>query len=437
MQTIFENSWPDAQPIAYRERTVPIDIHVSKIVRLAFYAFVATIPFETVDLGISVEPTVISLVVLVLALPLQPAVVLRKPPMAFLCFFFYLTFFAVPTLSQDVGFRDEAVWQLMVLVQLVAMAWIAFNLLKSERVARGALTTFALSCAFLAFLQIAGISESTTNYEESIQRTTSFGFHPNNLARILGLGLIALVGIGFMIRKRTQLPRWLLIASCAVIGLAIIETGSRGGLLALGAGLSMVVFRVGDIRARMAGIALLAVAFVFFLVSALQSELFTSRVERTLDNGDLARREDIYPTAWGMFLEKPLFGWGGKSGEFELGTRLAHEDEVSKNPHNLILYLLMATGLFGTVPMLVGLFMAVRSAWRARAGPRGVLPLALLVSVLIANMSGLWLHNKMHWFVVALALSSSGVFAVMRIKRKGDAVAWETGVAGSTLRATS
>jgi O-antigen ligase len=108
-----------------------------------------------------------------------------------------------------------------------------------------------------------------------------------------------------------------------------------------------------------------------------------------------------------MFLEKPLVGWGGKASEYELGARLGHPEEESKNPHNLILYLLVATGLVGAAPMLAGIGLALYAVWSTRTGGLGVLPLAMLVTVLVANMSGLWLHNKMHWFVIALGIVDS------------------------------
>lgn len=39
-------------------------------------------------------------------------------------------------------------------------------------------------------------------------------------------------------------------------------------------------------------------------------------------------------------------------------------------------------------------------------GVRGVLPLSMLATLLVANMSGVWINNKMHWIVTAYALSS-------------------------------
>jgi O-antigen ligase len=392
-------------------------VKVTPVVRLAFYLYVATIPFETVDLGVPVEITMISLGLLILTLVFQVPLVIRKPPIAFLCFVFYAAVFAVPVLTRATVYQDEALWQLGVLVQLLLMSWIVFNLMKSEKVARTAIMTFAVSCSILAILQIAGVSETTTNYEESIQRTTSFGFHPNNLARILSLALLILVGLAYGGAKNPLTSKAIIWPLYAIIGFAVIETGSRGALLAFMAGLSFIVLRRGSLKTKVRNTVVLVMGAALIALIAFESELFRSRFERAMDDGDLARREQIYPAAWDMFLERPLTGWGGKGSEFELGTRLAHEDETSKNPHNLVLYVLVATGLLGAIPLMAGIALAGRAAWRARNGPRGVVPISLVAAVFVANMSGLWLHNKMHWFVMAFALSSTSVLTVRKVSR--------------------
>jgi len=406
----------NASPIPNLAKYLP-SVKVLPAVRLAFYFYVATIPFETVNLGLPLEPTAISLGLLMLTLVLQMPLVLRKPPPAFICFLIYGAVFALPILSRETVFQDEAFWQLAVLVQLMLMSWIGFNLMKSEKVARTAILVFAVSCTVLAILQITGVSETTTNYEETIQRTTSFGFHPNNLARILSLALLVLVGLAYGGVKNPIRSKWLVWLLFAVIGFAVIETGSRGGLLAFVAGLSFIVLRKGSIKTKMRNALVLVLGAALLSFIAFESELFRSRFDRAVEEGDLARREQIYPTAWEMFLERPLIGWGGKGSEFELGARLAHEDEISKNPHNLILYILVATGLLGSLPMLAGILLAGFAAWRARNGPRGVIPISLFAAVIVANMSGLWLHNKLHWFVMAYALSSTSVFVIRKVPR--------------------
>jgi O-antigen ligase len=386
-------------------------------VRAAFYFYAATIPFETIDLGIPVlELTMVSFFVLVGSLIFQPDLALRKPPAAFGLFVLYVIVFTIPTALGYTPVQEEAEWQLKVLIHLVIMGWVVFNIMKNQEVARTGLIVLGVACATLAALQVTGISETNAGYESTSDRTTSFGFHPNNLARILALGMLAIVGLAYGTRRGLKKLGLLVPAFILLIGYAIIQTGSRGGLLALFAGLMVIVLGDGSARSRARNAVLVGAAVLFIAGLALTSELTASRFEDALDDGDLARRELIYPMAWEMFLEKPLVGWGGKASEYELGARLGHPEEESKNPHNLILYLLVATGLVGAVPMLAGIGLALYAAWSTRTGGLGVLPLAMLVTVLVANMSGLWLHNKMHWFVIALALSTVSVVKVRQFK---------------------
>src|SRR5215212_2302131 len=88
--------FPDvaAGPTTIKRKTTRGDFVVATPVRWAFYAFIATIPFETVDLGIPVEITTISLLVLFLSLVFQLPLVFQKPPAAYWCFALYFIVFA-------------------------------------------------------------------------------------------------------------------------------------------------------------------------------------------------------------------------------------------------------------------------------------------------------------------------------------------------------
>ncbi|MEP7214050.1 MAG: O-antigen ligase family protein [Acidobacteriota bacterium] len=397
---------PVVRTRAAHGRQIREAFYVVPIVRWAFYLFIATIPFETTNLGVPVEITAISLGLLLLSLAFQIPVVFHKPPLAYGLFFLYLAIFAAPLILTESEYTTEAIWQLFVLTQLMVMSWVAYNLTLSDRVARNAALSLGAACTLLAVLQLSGITTTASDEAAKIERVTALGFHPNNVARIFALGILAFVGLAAGAKKGIIRPRWVVWIAFALMGISLVQTGSRGGILALGAGLSAFILRAGSIAVKARNIMLVLFALTFFVVAALQSDVMRERLDNTLENGDLARRDQIYPVAWGMFLEKPLFGWGNQTGEYELGARLAHVGEDSKNPHNLILHLFLVTGIAGAVPMLVGLGLAVWAAWKSRLGPRGVLPLSLIVTVIVANMSGLWLHNKMHWLVVALALSS-------------------------------
>ena len=283
--------------------------------------------------------------------------------------------------------------------------------MRDQKTAERALITFVVGCVLLSLLQITAIASHAVETDAAIVRVTAFGFHPNNLARILMLGLLAMIGLSFGRGKSLLRPLLFTLPFIILIGAALIQTGSRGGLIALAAGIMTLVLRRGTVMKRVLNVAGLLLFLGFFFLAALQSDVMRARFEETIEEGDLARREQIYPTAWQMFQEKPLFGWGPITSTYELGMRLGHPEEETKNPHNLVLFGLVTTGLLGSLPLFIGIGFVVLSAWKTRDGPHGILPFAMLVAVLVANMSGLWLFNKLHWLVMAYALASVYHFA--------------------------
>lgn len=378
----------------------------TRAIRWLFYAFLLSLPFETVGEGL-VEPTTILGALLLLSTLLQPGLFLRWPPKGFWCFLVYIYVFAALSALEPQRYRSQTLLNLLLLVQLSVLCWIALNLMRDRETAAKALLTFGMGCVLLAILQISGVASRAVEADTAeIIRVTAFGFHPNNLARILLLGLLAVVGFSFARGKGLIRPILVSLPVTVLLGAALIQTGSRGGLLALAAGLMTLVLRRGTMMMKVLNAAGLLVLLGIFFLAALQSQVMHARFEETIEEGDVARRDLIYPTAWQMFQEKPLLGWGPISSTYELGMRLGHPEEETKNPHNIILFGFVSTGLIGSLPLFVGIAFAVLSAWKTRDGPHGILPLAMIVAVLVANMSGLWLFNKLHWVVMAYAMAS-------------------------------
>ena len=381
-----------ARPVAWRARAAAPSAALPAV-RWIFYAFVFSLPFETVNSGYLEPPTILGALLLMTTL-LQPGLFLRWPPCAFWCFFVYLYFAAAIAPLEPAVYRGEVISKVFLLAQLTVLSWIAFSLMRDEGVARAALLTLVVACGLLSVLQVTGVAAQATDVGAKAERVTAFGFHPNNLARILTLGLLATVGMTYAWAKSFVKPRFLVWPLVVTIGVALVQTGSRGALLAVGCGLMIFVLGGRSLLTKLRNVFAVLLIMAFFVWAGFQFESTRIRFEKTLEEGDLARREQIYPAAWEMFQERPLLGWGTIASTYELGWRLGHIDEDTKNPHNLILYGLVSTGL------------AAWAAWKSRRGPHGVLPLALVTAVLVANMSGLWLFNKLHWLVMAYAVAS-------------------------------
>ena len=94
----------------------------------------------------------------------------------------------------------------------------------------------------------------------------------------------------------------------------------------------------------------------------------TDRWDRTFASGDMAGREDIYPAAWGMFLERPLFGWGPFNNIAELGARLHFKESNVRGTHNLALQILTEAGIVGAAPFIAGFYICYSAAWAPARG---------------------------------------------------------------------
>jgi O-antigen ligase len=141
-------------------------------------------------------------------------------------------------------------------------------------------------------------------------------------------------------------------------------------------------------------------------IAAFRLPMMRNRLAQSAQTGNMAGRERLYPALWAMFQERPVVGWGPVLNLYELAWRVGERKRPWRGAHNFVLELLTATGLVGTIPFLVGTWLCARGAWRARVGEHGVLPLALLCSLLIANMAGDWMLSKLFWLVLAYTLVS-------------------------------
>ena len=382
---------------------------VSCLARWAFYGFVFSLPFETADIGLPYELPKIIGGFLLLAAFFQPRVCLRRPPAAFWCFAGYLLVCGVWGFFWEAGYWEEVTQRLYTLFQLLVLFWIAYNLLRYDRIAKNALLTLTVSCVMLSALQLSGLMSTVVDVGSGAERISALGENPNRVAGLLALGLLTLIGLTYNLKNESRLQFLFIVwPVVTLLGITIVKTGSRGGLLALGAGLLIFIFRSSRTawsRFRNALVVLIGLGFLGWV--SYQSESTRTRFEETLETGSMARRELVYPTAWQMIQQKPFTGWGPVNNTYELGDRLQHPDEPKTDTHNLFLYVLTATGVVGAIPFVIGIWLCLQTAWTARAGAHGILPFALAVALLTANMSGTWLHFKLHWLVLAYALASS------------------------------
>jgi O-antigen ligase len=393
--------YPPASMAAFATPTC----RVHPVVRLALFLYVLSIPFEFPRRSIPLEiPTLTGMIFLLTTL-LHPGIAFRRVPGAVFWFGLHLWILAAVAIYMQVDQRALATRQYVLLVQLVLLMWTMYNLMADPRVVRGVLVAIVIACTVRAGLQVAGVGTSSYTVWTGGERVTAFGQNANLSAMILSAGLITVLGLT-AVRER-WLPRLGLLALplAAVMGWAIVQTGSRGGVLCAAFGLAVFAFagRTPRQRIRNGIIGLLALGLLIWGVT--RSEVLRERFVAAAEQGALAGRENIWPAALEMIQERPLFGWGLIDNQYEMGHRIAYR-LPHRDMHNLFLELFTNSGAVGAIPFLVGIVLCLIAAWRARRGPLGVMPLAMVGAILIGTMSGTWIASKILWLCLTVALAA-------------------------------
>jgi O-antigen ligase len=220
------------------------------------------------------------------------------------------------------------------------------------------------------------------------------------------MALATLMLIGLLLDKSVRyLWHKVVLAVLALPSLALmVYSGSRAGIGAFIVGASLYMLPYRKSRRKITTI-LWAMLFLGATVYTVVSDpSASSRWQATYEKGDTAGRDRIYTAAIEMILERPVFGWHPVASFYELGSRLNWRG--GRDPHNLFLALLTEVGLVGTFPFIVGLCLCTQAAWKARLGPFGLLPLALLGTILVAHMTHSGLTDKLTWLVFAFTLAA-------------------------------
>lgn len=379
---------------------------VPGMIRWSLYLFVATLPFEIPDHRLPIDYPTAAACVFLVATMRHPRLCYSRLPWAALWFAIYLYLFIVAMAFGNPFHLGEVFKYFLWLLQLWFVLWAGSNLLRVEPVARSTLLSFGLACFVRAALQVVGFGRTSHEVWTGGERVTAFGQNANMCAMILGAGIIALVGLSSLGRRALPFPRWLVWPFSATIGVALIETGSRGGLLALAMGLVVFFLAAKGSRTFLRNAVIGVLALGFMAAAATHSTMMRSRLEASAQEGALAGRQNIYPTALEMFLERPVLGWGPVNNKYVLGGRLAEQLRRRRGTHDIMLEVLTSTGMLGGFPFVIGILLAVAAGVQARNGRHGSLPIALTTVVAITNTSGDWIASKLLWVVMAYVLAA-------------------------------
>jgi O-antigen ligase len=384
-------------------------------IRWTFYLLVFSIPFEIPRRPIPVDVPTITATLFLLAAFLGFRTCFERIPAPLPYFGVYLYVALGSGIFHRMSHPGEAIWLFLQILQPVLVFWAGYNLLRHGEIRRMTTLSLIVACVVRALLQLGGVAMGTS---WGPHPDVSFSQDRNFVTGVLDMGLIVVVGIAYGRRVKSRTSTAFVWAAAAVVGAAILQIGSRGGMLALVGGLGAFFLKPGHLRAWLRNVLPISVIVILLLGFALRQGTMRARFKETMRDSSLSGREFLYPAAWQMFLDKPWIGWGLLNNQYELGTR-EHNLQPSRafarrDSHNVALEVLTSAGLFGFVPFSIGYCICVCAAWKARHGPDSVVPIALVTTVLIMNMSIGWIATKLVWVILAYALASRSYAGYVR-----------------------
>ena len=229
--------------------------------------------------------------------------------------------------------------------------------------------------------------------------------NPNNLGMMMSIGVFYLL----MPKQKQSIWKWMLrIILVGVYLNVIVNTGSRSGVLCLGAIIGFaVLFNFTYLRGsdaskilKRVSLGIACVAAVFLGLNYLQSiGSGTSGINRLLDNFNtksFGGRTELYLIAFRIFLRKPIFGVGYYG--FSVVSNLNYYS------HSTYMELLSCTGIVGFLLFLGPVAKGVINSIKYRALDKGR-SITLLVLFLAGGFFGILYYNLifmmlMYWTII-------------------------------------
>ena len=257
------------------------------------------------------------------------------------------------------------------------LAFIVAYAVRTHHCARMLLYAFAVSALLFALYALAlrvlnvGLGNGSVAGRLGSEASVLIQYHPNNLGLYLALGLAFAPALVYSAARSRTLGEWKIAAiasAVTVTATALWLTYSRGALVALAAAGVVIVLGVvaGAKRQRRFIIPGAAVAGALAVLLLYLARHSLGRYAQLLSPGTLLSdptvqfRLNLYLRAWAIIQAHPLTGIG--FGGFAQGSA------VPFSPHDTYLDILVATGVFGALGLLLvvgtGIVAAVRAALR-------------------------------------------------------------------------
>jgi O-antigen ligase len=291
------------------------------------------------------------------------------------------------------------------LVQLLIMFVVVVNhLTYTAGLSTKVVGVFVLGMTVMGLLHQFGYAVDSSSLSVR-SRITLFGENPNDIGMKAALALVMILsivlerGINWFALKMAFASMFFPIVAL------LVGAGSRGAFLMMiaGSGLLLLLLQGRGRGYKMFAFGFAVVTVLYIVELVISNEMYATRLNRTFQEGDIGR-EEIWKSAWSIFLDNPVLGTGRarflEIMELNLGQ--------ARPAHNLLLEVLATAGLLGGVFYMLHFGRIYKHAVMRYLESKVSLYVVLLV-MLSAHMAkaGGAMTSVYCWFLLAVVLGAS------------------------------
>jgi len=359
-----------------------------------------------------------------------------------------LAYVLVVILTYSISKDQELAYNAIIrMVKNVAILFTMFLTLNSRRKVRIAIRVLISTMAILVVLGIIqnflgsdftfwGLAKRSTIGQATTDGTLRYA-GPLGLSNVWGQVLVIVLPY-FIYRaigtRENSLQKLVMIVSTALIFLAILLTGSRGGFISMLVVIPLIAIEL-KVKIPTIFIGLAAATIVVIMLPSEFTSRFTSLLSGTGEAGENIFEEDAVVgritkmrAGLAMFKDKPFFGVGvgnypanywdyADDLGFEQAATNIQSEEMTRDPHSLYIEILAETGLAGISTFIIFLGFLLYDTYRVLTVSRGRLDdnrwknwiVPIFFSLATYSISALFLHGIVfRWFylIAAIALAS-------------------------------
>ncbi len=236
-------------------------------------------------------------------------------------------------------------------------------------------------------------------------RWTWLGAGHNELASKLSAAIVIIIASIIGRHSFAKRKHLMLILCIPFMLLAVLSTGSRSAALILMMAVLLWSFvKFMSDKKVLKNLVITLSVLITLLFFALESEIFVSRFQETLEDGDLplGGRLLIWPQLISMIQSNIIFGYGLSGYEYQSYNVFG----TIWSPHNVILELLLYTGVIGLALYGIFIFRLFRASYRLQKSIGKLLPILLISVILAFALTAQVLTEKVVWLFMSYIIGT-------------------------------